>query len=291
MKRCRRDEMTKILDGRVVAKELNQETKREIEQLKEKGLIPTLAIVRADQNPASIQYEKMASKYMEKLGIQVEYATFSEDIHEEAFLEALDQLNNNQKIHGIIVMQPLPKHIRRVTVAKHISPEKDIDGMHALNLGKIMAEDKEALLPSTVKAVAEILDYYNIQVKGQTACVIGKSNTVGKPLTVLLMNRGATVINCHTETKNLKDYTKQADILISATGEIELITPNHVQNDAVVIDVGFNFKGNKVFGDVVFDEVSKKASAITPVPGGVGSVTTASLARQLALAAEWSQKK
>ena len=283
--------MTKILDGRKVAKKLNQETKKEIERLKEQGLTPTLAIVRADQNPASVQYEKMATKYMEKLGIQVEYATFPEDVQEEVFLDALDQLNNHPKIHGIIVMQPLPKHIHRVKVAKHISPQKDIDGMHALNLGKIMAEDKEALLPSTVKAVAEILKYYNIEVKGQTVCVVGKSNTVGKPLTVLLMNLDATVINCHTNTKNLKQFTKQADILITATGEIGLITKDHVQNDAVVLDVGFNFKGNKVYGDVVYDEVSQIANAITPVPGGVGSVTTASLARQLALAAEWSTKK
>ena len=291
MKRCRRDEMTKILDGRKVAKKLNQETKKEIERLKEQGLTPTLAIVRADQNPASVQYEKMATKYMEKLGIQVEYATFPEDVQEEVFLDTLDQLNNHPEIHGIIVMQPLPKHIHRVKVAQHISPQKDIDGMHALNLGKIMAEDEEALLPSTVKAVAEILKYYNIEVKGQTVCVVGKSNTVGKPLTVLLMNLDATVINCHTNTKNLKQFTKQADILITATGEIGLITKDHVQNDAVVLDVGFNFKGNKVYGDVVYDEVSQIANAITPVPGGVGSVTTASLARQLALAAEWSTKK
>lgn len=283
--------MTKILDGRKVAKKLNQETKKEIERLKEQGLTPTLAIVRADQNPASVQYEKMATKYMEKLGIQVEYATFPEDVQEEVFLDTLDQLNNHPEIHGIIVMQPLPKHIHRVKVAQHISPQKDIDGMHALNLGKIMAEDKEALLPSTVKAVAEILKYYNIEVKGQTACVVGKSNTVGKPLTVLLMNLDATVINCHTNTKNLKQFTKQADILITATGEIGLITKDHVQNDAVVLDVGFNFKGNKVYGDVVYDEVSQIVNAITPVPGGVGSVTTASLARELALAAEWSTKK
>ena len=283
--------MTKILDGRKVAKKLNQETKKEIERLKEQGLTPTLAIVRADQNPASVQYEKMATKYMEKLGIQVEYATFPEDVQEEVFLDTLDQLNNHPEIHGIIVMQPLPKHIHRVKVAQHISPQKDIDGMHALNLGKIMAEDEEALLPSTVKAVAEILKYYNIEVKGQTVCVVGKSNTVGKPLTVLLMNLDATVINCHTNTKNLKQFTKQADILITATGEIGLITKDHVQNDAVVLDVGFNFKGNKVYGDVVYDEVSQIANAITPVPGGVGSVTTASLARQLALAAEWSTKK
>src|SRR5699024_9604129 len=158
-------------------------------------------------------------------------------------------------------MQPLPKHIHRVKVAKHISPEKDIDGMHALNLGKIMAEDKEALLPSTVKAVAEMLEYYNIKVKGQTACVVGKSNTVGKPLTVLLMNFDDALINCNTDTTDLKQLTQQADILITATGEIGLITKDHVQNDAVVLDVGFNFTGNKIYGDVVFDEVSKVANA------------------------------
>lgn len=163
--------------------------------------------------------------------------------------------------------------------------------MHALNLGKIMALDHEVLLPSTVKAVLEIFRFYAIDVAGKTAVVIGKSNTVGKPLSVLLMNQGATVINCHTRTKDLRHFTKQADILISATGQIGLIGKEDIKKDAVVIDVGYNFVGNKAYGDVRFDEVYHLASAITPVPGGVGSVTTASLASQLVQTAMWSIMK
>lgn len=283
--------MTIILDGRAVAKQVNQETKEGIKFLQEKGVQPTLAIMRADQNPASIQYEKSAGRFMKKIGIDTEYVTFEEGTSEKEFLIELNRLNNNDHIHGILVMQPLPDNIKRNNVAKMISPEKDIDGMHALNLGKIIVEEPEAHLPSTVKAVMEIIRYYGIEIKGKDICVIGKSNTVGKPLSVLLLNLGATVTNCHTSTQNLKEYTKRADVLISATGEIELITKDYVKEDAVVIDVGFNFKGNKAYGDVNYADVFDHVQAITPVPGGVGSVTTASLARQLVLAAELLSEK
>lgn len=283
--------MTIILDGRAVAKRLNKETIAAVTTLKNKGIAPTLAIMRADQNPASIQYEKSAGRFMEKLGIQTNYVTFADGTSEEEFLRALNDLNKDDQTHGILVMQPLPENISRVNVSKMISPEKDIDGMHALNLGKIVAEDKEAHLPSTVKAVMEIIRYYDIEVRGQDVCVIGKSNTVGKPLSVLLMNRGATVTNCHTSTVDLIDYTKRADILISATGVIDLITKDYVKEGAVVIDVGFNFKDGKARGDVAYTEVFEIAEAITPVPGGVGSVTTASLASQLAQAAEILSKR
>ncbi len=288
---CRSREMTITLDGKVVAKELNKKTAAEANRLKQMGVIPTVAILRADKNEASIQYEKMATRFMDKLGIQTKYATFEDGVSEEEFLKALDQVNTSENVHGILVMQPLPGNIRRTEVAKHISPSKDIDGMHALNLGKIMALDHEVLLPSTVKAVLEIFRYYAIDVAGKTAVVIGKSNTVGKPLSVLLMNQGATVINCHTRTKDLRHFTKQADILISATGQIGLIGKEDIKKDAVVIDVGYNFVGNKAYGDVRFDEVYHLASAITPVPGGVGSVTTASLASQLVQTAMWSIMK
>lgn len=154
-----------------------------------------------------------------------------------------------------------------------------------------MTGDNKAHLPSTVKAVVEMLKYYEISVAKKDICVIGKSTTVGKPLSLLLLNERATVSNCHTGTKQLKKYTNEADILISATGAIGLITKEHVKKDAIVIDVGFNFKDNKAYGDVRYDEVSAIASAITPVPGGVGSVTTASLAQQVANAAEWLQEK
>lgn len=283
--------MTKILDGRLVAKELNKQTKEVVEKLKGQDIVPTLAIMRANRNPASIQYEGAAARFMEKLGIETKRVSFSDGVSESEFLEALEELNQDPNIHGILVMQPLPKNISRSRVAEKIDPKKDVDGMHVFNLGRIMAEDEHAMLPSTVKAVMEIIRYYNLPVKGQDVCVVGKSNTVGKPLSVLLMNLDATVTNCHIYTKDLAHHTSQADLLITATGAIGLITKDHVKPGATVIDVGFNFEGNKVFGDVVYDEVSEKAGAITPVPGGVGSVTTASLARQVALSAEVSQEK
>lgn len=283
--------MAKWLDGRVVAKALNKQTTTQIESLQEAGISPTLAIMRADQNPASIQYEKSATRYMEKMGIATKHIVFEESVSEDEFLAALDQLNADSAVHGILVMQPLPLAISLARVSERISPKKDIDGMHPLNLGHIMAGNKQAHLPSTVKAVVELLRYYEISVSKKDICVIGKSNTVGKPLSVLLLNERATVSNCHTGTQNLEQYASSADILISATGSIGLVTKKHVKKGAVVIDVGFNFKDNKAYGDVQFDEVSEIASAITPVPGGVGSVTTAALAQQVTNAAQWLQQK
>lgn len=283
--------MTKILDGRVVAKSLNQKTLKQINELKEAGVLPTLAIVRADENPDSIQYEKAATRYMTKVGIETKSITFEQEVSEDQFLDTITTLNSDPTVHGILVMQPLPGNISLKKVSECISPLKDIDGMHPLNLGRIMTGDNKAHLPSTVKAVVEMLKYYEMSVAKKDICVIGKSTTVGKPLSLLLLNERATVSNCHTGTKQLKKYTNEADILISATGAIGLITKEHVKKDAIVIDVGFNFKDNKAYGDVRYDEVSAIASAITPVPGGVGSVTTASLAQQVANAAEWLQEK
>lgn len=283
--------MAKILDGRAVAKALNKQTITQIDSLLEAGITPTLAIMRADENPASIQYEKSAARYMEKMRIATKHVVFEEGVNEAEFLEALDQLNHDSDVHGILVMQPLPRAISLARVSERISPTKDIDGMHPLNLGHIMAGNQKAHLPSTVKAVVELLRYYDISVSQKDICVIGKSNTVGKPLSVLLLNERATVSNCHTGTQNLEKYTSEADILISATGSIGLVTPQHVKKGAVVIDIGFNFKDNKAHGDVQYEEVAKIASAITPVPGGVGSVTTAALAQQVANAAQWLQQK
>lgn len=283
--------MAKILDGRAVAKALNKQTITQIDSLLEAGITPTLAIMRADENPASIQYEKSAARYMEKMRIATKHVVFEEGVNEAEFLEALEQLNHDSDVHGILVMQPLPRAISLARVSERISPTKDIDGMHPLNLGHIMAGNQKAHLPSTVKAVVELLRYYDISVSQKDICVIGKSNTVGKPLSVLLLNERATVSNCHTGTQNLEKYTSEADILISATGSIGLVTPQHVKKGAVVIDIGFNFKDNKAHGDVQYEEVAKIASAITPVPGGVGSVTTAALAQQVANAAQWLQQK
>lgn len=283
--------MVEVLNGREVSKDLNKVTKEKVEKLLDAGITPTLAIMRADQNPASIQYEKAATRFMKRVGIDTKHVVFPDGVSQEEFLESLGQVNQDDQIHGILVMQPLPVNIDLQIVADHISPEKDIDGMHVLNLGKIMAEESEGHLPSTVRAVIELLAYYKIGVARKEITVIGKSNTVGKPLSVLLLNQGATVSTCHTVTRDLTVYTKQSDIVISATGEIGLITKDHITPGTVVIDVGFNFVDGKAYGDVAYDEVSEVASKITPVPGGVGSVTTASLARQVADATEWQQQK
>lgn len=283
--------MVEVLDGRIVSKELNKETKNKVKKIIESGITPTLAIMRADENPASIQYEKSAARFMKKVGIETKHVVFPDGTSQKEFLNELDQLNNDDKIHGILVMQPLPDNIELKVVAEHISPAKDIDGMHALNLGKIMAGDSNGHLPSTVRAVMELIQYYKIGVARKEITVIGKSNTVGKPLTVLLLSQGATVSNCHTATQDLKKYTQNADILITATGDIGLITKDHVKPGTVVIDVGFNFENGKAYGDVAYTEVAEIVSKITPVPGGVGSITTASLARQVTNAAEWLQQK
>lgn len=283
--------MVEVLDGRRVSKELNKITNKKVEKLLASGVTPTLAIMRADQNPASIQYEKSAARSMKKVGIETKHIVFPEGVSQNEFLEELDQINHDDGIHGILVMQPLPENIDLKVVAEHILPAKDIDGMHALNLGKIMAGDSESHLPSTVRAVMELIEYYKIGVARKEITVIGKSTTVGKPLSVLLLNQGATVTTCHTATADLKKYTKNADIVITATGDIGLVTKEHVTTDTVVIDVGFNFENGKAYGDVAYDEVAEIVSKITPVPGGVGSVTTASLARQVANAAEWLQEK
>ncbi len=283
--------MVEILDGRAVAKQLNKETKETIAQLAERESTPTLAIMRADENPSSVQYEKSATRFMDKLGIHTEHVTFPEGASEEAFLQKLEDLNQDKKVNGILIMQPLPATIDLKKVADRINPVKDIDGMSGANLGRIMLGEKNTLYPSTVKAVLEMIRYYDIPIEYQEITVIGRSNTVGKPLAVILVTRGATVTSCHTRTQDLKKHTQNADVLISATGKIGLITKEHIKPGAIVIDVGFNFENGKAQGDVVYDEVAKQASKITPVPGGVGSVTTAALARQLADAALWQQNK
>lgn len=283
--------MVEILDGRAVAKQLNEETRETIAKLEGMNVTPTLAIMRADENPSSIQYEKSATRFMDRLGIQTKHVTFSDGVSQEEFLLELEKLNEDDEINGILIMQPLPNNFDLKVVADRINPKKDIDGMSGTNLGRIMLGEKNTLLPSTVKAVLEMIRYYDLPVEYQEITVVGRSNTVGKPLSVILITRGATVTTCHTRTQDLKKHTRNADVLISAAGKIGLITEEHVKPGTIVIDVGFNFEEGKAFGDVVYDEVAPHTSKITPVPGGVGSVTTAALARQVADAAKWQQSK
>ncbi|MCD8506654.1 MAG: bifunctional 5,10-methylenetetrahydrofolate dehydrogenase/5,10-methenyltetrahydrofolate cyclohydrolase [Alkalibacterium thalassium] len=281
--------MTKELKGRPVAKALLERTMKTVEDLKKIDCYPTLAIVRVGDDKSSISYENAAIKTMQQSGIAVEPVIFKETADAEEVLQSIEALNQKADIHGILVMQPLPDTLARNDIARCLNPNKDIDGLTPENLGRVVENDPTSLVPSTPKAVMALLEFYGIAVEGKDVCVIGSSPVVGKPLSIMLLNEEATVSNVHVKTKDIKLYTCQADIVISATGVVELVKAEHIKEGAIVIDVGFGYKDGKPVGDVSYDDVHEKAGAITPVPGGVGSITTAILAEQVAQAA-WNQR-
>lgn len=273
--------MSKILDGKEVGKAIRQKNKEQAEALKEKGIEPKLVVVRVDENKSSIAYEKSAMKVMEKCGIKAEARTELDVKTTDQLLEVIDELNEDESVTGVICMQPFPEGIDRAEVAERLHPYKDVDALNPVNLGKLLNNDPTAMAPSTAQAVMEILDYYEYDLEGAEVSVIGSSPVVGKPLMVMLTNRNATVSNAHIYTKDTTLHSTLADIVVSATGALGLVGPDYIKEGATVIDVGFGYKDGKATGDVRFDEVEPKASAITPVPGGVGSVTTAVLASQV----------
>lgn len=273
--------MAKILDGKEVGKAIREKNKQEAEKLNEKGIEPKLVVVRVDENKSSIAYEKSAIKVMEKCGIKAEARTELDVKTTEDLIKVIEELNEDESVTGVICMQPFPEGIDRAAVAEALHPFKDVDALNPVNLGKLVNNDPTAMAPSTAQACIEILDYYDYELEGAETCVIGSSPVVGKPLMVMLSNRNATVSNTHVYTKDNTVHSTLADIVVSATGALGLVGPDYIKEGATVIDVGFGYKDGKATGDVRFDEVEPKASAITPVPGGVGSVTTAVLASQV----------
>ncbi|MGF3067103.1 bifunctional 5,10-methylenetetrahydrofolate dehydrogenase/5,10-methenyltetrahydrofolate cyclohydrolase [Facklamia sp. P12934] len=273
--------MGKILDGKEVGKAIRERTRQEAEALREKGIVPKLVVLRVDENPSSMAYEKNAMKVMEKCGIEAEARTELDAKTTEDVLKIIDELNADKSVSGVIIMQPFPEGIERAEIAERLNPYKDVDALNPVNLGKLINNDPTAMAPSTAQACIEILDYYDYELEGAEVCVIGSSPVVGKPLAVMLSNRNATVSNTHVYTKDNTIHTTLADIVVSATGALGLVGPDYIKEGATVIDVGFGYKDGKATGDVRFDEVEPKASAITPVPGGVGSVTTGVLASQV----------
>ena len=273
--------MAKILDGKEVGKFLREKTKKEAEALREKGIVPKLVVLRVDENPSSMAYEKNALKVMEKCGIEAEARTELGAKTTEDVLKIIDELNEDKSVSGVIIMQPFPEGIERADVAERLHPFKDVDALNPVNLGKLVNNDPTAMAPSTAQACIEILDYYDYELEGAEVCVVGSSPVVGKPLAIMLSNRNATVSNTHVYTKDNTIHSTLADILVSATGALGLVGANYIKEGATVIDVGYGFKDGKATGDVRFEEVEPKVSAITPVPGGVGSVTTAVLASQV----------
>lgn len=265
----------KIIDGKKTAQEIRSELKREIQNLKIK---PELRVILVGNNPASQIYVKNKEKYASEIGIKSETIRLPEDITEEKLLKQIKKLNKDKHINGILVQLPLPSHINEFSVINAIAPEKDVDGFTIYNKG-LLSIGKPALTPCTPLGIIELLKQYKVNIASKNAVVIGRSNIVGKPMAQLLLNEDATVTICHSKTKNLAEMTANADILISAVGKPKFIGKKYVKKGATVIDVAMNrdTKNNRWVGDVDFDNVSKVAKFITPVPGGVGPMTIAML--------------
>ncbi|RKY57009.1 MAG: bifunctional methylenetetrahydrofolate dehydrogenase/methenyltetrahydrofolate cyclohydrolase FolD [Candidatus Neomarinimicrobiota bacterium] len=287
---------TKILYGKEVAEAVKEGLKPRIAKCVEKGIHPGLVVVLVGEDPASQVYVRNKTRACESLGIYSETLRLPAETTQKELNELVDQLNVDDRFHGILVQMPLPKHLNDIEIIERISPRKDVDGFHPMNVGRLV-QGQNALLPCTPAGVMEMLIYYNIKTKGKHVVIVGRSNIVGKPMLNLMYQKSeyanATVTICHTGTRNMKEYTLRADILIVATGVPEMIKAGMVKEGAVVIDVGVNRvndktkkKGYRLVGDVAFDEVKEHCSAITPVPGGVGLMTIAMLMKNTVQAAE-----
>jgi len=271
----------KIIDGKIIAEQIYTEIRKDIKLLKEKyDITPGLAVILVGEDPASVVYVRNKRKMCENLGMYSEEYKMMASTRETEILKLIDDLNHNPGIHGILVQMPLPKGINPIEIQKTISPYKDVDGLTPINVGNLMIGEK-CFIPCTPFGVQEMLIRSGIEISGKHVVILGRSNLVGKPLAALLMqkanNANATVTVCHSKSNNLKDITKSAEILIVAIGSPEFVKADMVSEGTVVIDVGMNRIGDKLIGDVKFDEVNRKASYITPVPGGVGRMTIAML--------------
>ena len=276
------------MDGRKVAGEVLDSLYHEVNRMKLDHIHPKLAVVLVGNDPASLSYIRQKQKACDKTGIEWEQFDYPEDVTTEELIGKINDLNEDDSIHGILVQLPLPKHIFTPNVIKAIKPAKDVDGFTAYNLGKMLvSKDFEHLAPCTPKGVIKMLDFYNVDVQGKEVVVVGHSNIVGKPLSMMLLNRNATVTTCHVHTKDLMMHTRRADILCVAVGKAGLITAEMVKDGAVVVDIGVNrTEEGKLVGDCDYKEISKKAAYITPVPGGAGPMTVACLMENTVTAAK-----
>jgi methylenetetrahydrofolate dehydrogenase (NADP+) / methenyltetrahydrofolate cyclohydrolase len=262
-----------IIDGKQIAKKKHEEISREVEKLKIENIIPGLVVILVGNNPASRTYVKSKEKTCTNLGMNSVLIELPENVSENELLAKIEELNLDKSIHGILIQLPLPKHINEKKVIETIVPEKDVDGFHPINIGRMMT-GQDAFLPCTPYGIMVMLEEMNIPIEGKHVVVVGRSNIVGKPSGQLFLNENATVTYCHSKTRDLKAITTQADILVAAVGRVNFITAEHVREGAVVIDVGINRNHEgKLCGDVDFHEVKEKAGYITPVPGGVGPMT------------------
>ncbi len=278
--------MAEILNGKELAKKVRIGLKKEVEKLKEEGINPKLAVIMVGNDPASTVYVRNKSKACEEVGIEFEEFLFEENITMETLLGTIDKLNKDDSIHGILLQAPIPKHLDINRAFLEIDPKKDVDGFHPINVGNLCIGN-DCFVSCTPYGIVRILKEYNIETEGKEAVILGRSNIVGKPKIQCMLGLNSTVTVCHSRTKNIGDVCRRADILISAIGKPKFVKEDMVKDGAVVIDVGINrLDDGTIVGDVDFENVEKKASYITPVPGGVGPMTIAMLLENVVKAAK-----
>ncbi len=281
--------MSNIIDGKLVSSAVKQRVADEVKQLNKKGVSVCLAVILVGSDPASQVYVANKKKACEQLGIISKEYLLPETTTQDELLALVNELNSDKTVNGILCQLPLPKSLDEKIVIEAIDPNKDVDAFHPVNVGRIMIGDYD-FLPCTPAGVMEMLAYYNIDINGKECVVIGRSNIVGKPMSMLLLHKNGTVTIAHSRTKNLAEVTSRADILVAAVGRARFVTADMVKDGAVVIDVGINRVDGKLYGDVDFEAVKEKASYITPVPGGVGPMTIATLMQNTLTAAKRQNK-
>ena len=284
--------MTMLLKGKPVADAISEVIKNEVKHWQEKDIQPTLALIRAGEKADDMAYERAIIKRCESVGVKVNSEVVQESITQDEFYKVLDKHNEDNNVHGILIFRPLPKHLKEEEVQYRIAPEKDVDGFHPVNAGKLLTGDPTAFAPCTPMAVMEILKHYEVFLSGKRATVLGRSMVVGKPLALLLLAENATVTVAHSRTQNLDKVTSEADILVAAIGKSEFVKANYIKPGAIVADVGINVgEDGSLKGDVEAAAAEEASAAYTPVPGGVGSVTTAVLAKQVLKACALQNKQ
>ena len=278
--------MATIIDGKLFAKKIRSNLKIDCEELKKKGILPKLAVILVGDDSASKVYVRNKSKACEDVGIEFEEYLIDANISQEELIDLIKKLNTKKDIHGILLQSPIPRHLDINEAFRTILPEKDVDGFNPLNVGKLVL-NQDTFVSCTPYGIMKMFEEYGIGLSGKNVTIIGRSNIVGKPLIQCCLNKDATVTICHSKTKDLKEHTRNADIVIAAVGKAKFITEDMIKHGAVIIDVGINRLDNgKLVGDVDFENIEKKASYITPVPGGVGPMTIAMLMNNVIKAAK-----
>lgn len=283
--------MAKILTGKEVIDSLNEELRKRSKALEEGGVTPTLGIVRLGERPDDMAYECGALKRAENTGVSVQQFVFDQDMTQDELLDEIDKINNDDSIHGVLMFRPLPPQIDDETVRNALAPEKDVDGITDMSMAGVYAGSDTGFPPCTAEACIQILDYYDVDLKGKNVAVIGRSQVIGKPVAMMLIGKNATVTVCHTKTEDMADICHNKDIIIAAAGHQGTVTEDFLSPDQTVIDVAINFDDDgNMCGDVDFPAAENIVDAITPVPGGVGTVTTSMLMKHVIEAAEKANK-